>query len=96
MASANRSICLHARYVKPSARSLDKSHGGRQIIDPAQKQVLRSQFLGSRATASVANGASWVYKNKHNADTSKWYKAWLIIKLYEQKDLGHPNAQLGS
>ena len=40
-------------------------------------------------------GSKWVYKTKHNPDRSIWYKAWLVIKGYEQTDFGETYAPVG-
>ena len=37
----------------------------------------------------------WVYKTKHNPDGSIRYKAWLVIKGYEQTDFGETYAPVG-
>jgi hypothetical protein len=40
-------------------------------------------------------GSKSVYKTKHNPDGSTQYKAWLVIKGYEQTDFGETSAPVG-
>jgi hypothetical protein len=40
-------------------------------------------------------GSKWIYKNKHNPDGSTQYKAWIVIKGYEQTDFGESYAHVG-
>jgi hypothetical protein len=40
-------------------------------------------------------GSKWIYKTKHNPDGSTRYKAWLVIKGYEQTDFSETYAPVG-
>jgi len=40
-------------------------------------------------------GSKWVDKTKHNPDRSTQYKAWLVIKGYEETDFGETYARVG-
>ena len=40
-------------------------------------------------------GSKWVYKTKHNPDSTLRFKARLVIKGYEQTDFGETYAPVG-
>jgi len=80
--------------------SPQQDHWKRAMEEESTSILLNNTFsaLNSREARKLQVkpiGSKWVYKTKHNPDGSTQYKAWLVIKGYEQTDFGDTYAPVG-